>query len=197
MGPPQENNFSHISGLGLQMLLAGVGSREVPVQREGQNQLVVHPVQRSKESWVKVTWTPSLSVNRITDRHDWKHYLPTTSFVGRKNLYFWSYLASRGPWWLLHNIYIKPQSIPAPGKCLLRNDHRGPPLNKYDHPRWSIFKKLASHLNHGGTYWDDDILYLWTWITPSLGAEEYLMRKGKKWTWIFPVSTSSSSYAPI
>ena len=24
-------------------------------------------------------------------------------------------------------------SIPAPGKCLLRNDHRKPRLNKYDH----------------------------------------------------------------
>ena len=29
-------------------------------------------------------------------------------------------------------IYIKPQSIPAPGKCLLRNNHRGPRLAKYD-----------------------------------------------------------------
>ena len=39
---------------------------------------------------------------------------------------------TRGSWWLLRNIYIKPQSIPAPGKCLLRNDHRGPRLNMYD-----------------------------------------------------------------
>ena len=32
-------------------------------------------------------------------------------------------------------IYIKPQSLPAPGKDLLRNDHRGPRLAKYDqHP---------------------------------------------------------------
>ena len=38
----------------------------------------------------------------------------------------------RGPWWL-RNIYIKLQPIPAPGKCLLCNDDRGPRLNKYDH----------------------------------------------------------------
>ena len=38
--------------------------------------------------------------------------------------------------WLLRNIYIiyiKLQCILTPGECLLRNDHRGPRLNKYDH----------------------------------------------------------------
>ena len=43
-----------------------------------------------------------------------------------------SYLLSHGPWWLLRNIYIKPQSIPSPAECLLCNNHRGPSVNKYD-----------------------------------------------------------------
>ena len=42
-----------------------------------------------------------------------------------------SYLLSHGPWWLLRNIYIKPQSIPNPAECLLHNNHRGPSVNKY------------------------------------------------------------------
>ena len=42
------------------------------------------------------------------------------------------YLASRRPWWLLRNIYIKLQSIPDPGECLLHNDHCGLRTNKYD-----------------------------------------------------------------
>ena len=40
----------------------------------------------------------------------------------RMYLSLWSYLAGCGSWWLLRNnqfIYIKPQSIPAPTKCLL------------------------------------------------------------------------------
>ena len=34
------------------------------------------------------TTSPPLSVNRMTDRHDSTHYLPTTSLVGRKNIIF-------------------------------------------------------------------------------------------------------------
>ena len=64
---------------------------------------------------------------RTNDIH--LHFLNRITTTGRKE---WSYLASRGPWWLLRNIYIKTQSIPSPGKCLLRSDHRGPRLNKYN-----------------------------------------------------------------
>ena len=32
--------------------------------------------------WVVVTWEPPPPVNRMTDRHDWKHYLPATSLAG-------------------------------------------------------------------------------------------------------------------
>ena len=43
-------------------------------------------------------------------------------------------------WWtadgyIIITVYLhKPQSLPVPGHCLLRNDHRGPWLNKYDPP---------------------------------------------------------------
>ena len=43
---------------------------------------------RSNASWVMVTWrppSPPLWTDRQTDRHEWKHYLPTTSLVGVKN----------------------------------------------------------------------------------------------------------------
>ena len=58
---------------------------------------------------------------------------------------------ARGPRWLLSNNHslfcIKPQFIPNPGKCLLRNDHRGPRLAKYD---WGCANVLLGKLDQGG-----------------------------------------------
>ena len=39
----------------------------------------------SNASWVIVTWDPPC-VNRMTDRQDWKHYLPATSLAGGNNI---------------------------------------------------------------------------------------------------------------
>ena len=51
-----------------------------------------------------------------------------------------SHICDRACWAVVHGdcyvttiVYLhKLKSIPVPGKCLLRNDHRGPWLNKYD-----------------------------------------------------------------
>ena len=67
-------------------------------------------------SLLKSTYSAWLNEQPDTGKRDilldrWSWYIPQK--LG-------SYLASRGPWWLLHKIYIKPQSIPAPGNtCYL------------------------------------------------------------------------------
>ena len=40
--------------------------------------------------WTMVTWGPH--VDRMTDKHDWKHYLSATSLAGGKNSTYASYL---------------------------------------------------------------------------------------------------------
>ena len=73
-GGAEVNKFEQVSSDGHQMSLAGgawaVGSlsNEVQYLRAGGPGAM-----RSNASWLMVTYD---TVDRMTDRHDWKHYLP-------------------------------------------------------------------------------------------------------------------------
>ena len=47
-------------------------------------------------------------------------------------------------------IYINPQSIQSLEQCLLRNDHRGPRLAKYDQPCFLLLECAGHCLSGGG-----------------------------------------------
>ena len=70
VGDTQVNKFEQVSSLGHQ--IPGEG---------GRGSLCSDPCAvKFNFSLLMVTW--DLRVDRITDRHDWEHYLPTTSLAG-------------------------------------------------------------------------------------------------------------------
>ena len=59
----------------------------------------------SNASWVTVTWWP-LWTDRLTHKHNWKHYLSATSLAGGKYIWVWlSFSLNKNYLWNVQNTY--------------------------------------------------------------------------------------------
>ena len=94
-------------------------------------------ISQNPDMQVGLCWGLVLYFLKIFPRYPWKWFLLLLCQQVNRSIYNkWSYLLSLGPRWLLCNNHCLPTYNPrlsrSLGQWLLRNDHRGPRLNKYD-----------------------------------------------------------------